>query len=50
MLKIYARAEEERRLLPVLAEFKCRVVSSRKIKGYTRKSRGGHKVVVFPIE
>ncbi len=50
MLKIYGRASEERRLLTYLAEFKVRVVSSRKIKGFTRKSKVGHKVVQFPIE
>lgn len=49
MLKIYGRASEELRLLSILAEFKVRVISSRKIKGFTRKGKGGHKVVQFPI-
>ena len=51
MLKIYARAEVERELLPILAEFRCRVYSSRKIPRITRKVRGSemHKVVHYPL-
>ena len=50
MLRIYGRESVERSLLPILAEFRCRVVSSRKIKGITRKTKRGHEVKNFPIE
>lgn len=50
MLKIYGRKAEMFRLLPYLAEFKVKVISTDKIKGFTRKVRGGgHKVVQYPI-
>lgn len=50
MLKIYAKREEEMRLLPLLAEFKARVVTSFPIKGVTRKISGknAYKVVNYP--
>lgn len=50
MLKIYAKREEELRLLPILAEFKARVIASYPIKGRTRKIQGknAYKVVNMP--
>jgi hypothetical protein len=52
MLKIYARRSEELRLLPILAEFRARVIVNYPIKGRTRKVHGtnGYKVVDFPID
>jgi hypothetical protein len=51
MLKIYAKREEELRLLPLLAEFKARVVTSFPVKGITRKISGKNsfKVVNLPL-
>ncbi len=51
MLKIYSTREQERRLLPLLAEFKARVITSFPVKGVTRKIKGknAYKVVCFPI-
>lgn len=50
MLKVYASRKEETRLLPILAEFKARVILSYPLKGITRKIRGknAHKVINFP--
>lgn len=52
MLKIYSTREQEKRLLPLLAEFKARVITSFPIKGVTRKIQGknAYKVVSFPLE
>ena len=52
MLKIYGKREEELRLLPILAEFKVRVLTSYPIKGRTRKVQGknSYKVTDFPSE
>lgn len=52
MIKIYASGAEEKRLLPILAEFKARVFLSRPVKGHTRKHRktGMYRVVNFPIQ
>lgn len=51
MLKIYGKREEEIRLIPLLAEFKVRVVASFPIKGQTRKiaKKNAYKVVNFPL-
>lgn len=51
MLKIYANREREIALLPLLAEFKARVITSFPIKGRTRKIKGknAYKVINFPI-
>lgn len=52
MLKIYAPRAQELRLLPLLAEFKARVITNYPIKGRTRKIAGknAYKVIDFPIE
>ncbi len=51
MIKIYCRRDVERELLPILAEFRCRVYLTKQMRGITRKVRGAnlHKVVNAPI-
>jgi hypothetical protein len=49
MLKIYARKQVERKLLPILAEYRCKAVLNYPLKGITRKKRKGYEVVNFPI-
>ncbi len=52
MMHIYASRKELARLMPYLAEFKCRVFINYPIKGMTRKVRGKvstYRVHSFPI-
>lgn len=51
MLKVYASKTVERRILAVLAEFRCRTFTSYAIPHVTRKKRKtrSYQVVNYPI-
>ena len=56
MLKIYGSKEVERKLLPILAEFRVATFTTYPIKRITRKVRGSrrgkglYKVIDYPID